>query len=1055
MIRALRAAAVFLFFVALAPFAHAAEPDLAAPLPQDPKVKIGKLENGLTYWIREHATPPGKVGLWLHVASGSVNEEDPQQGLAHFLEHMAFNGSANFAPGTLVKFFEKLGMRFGADQNAFTSFDQTTYILTLPDTKPETIDSGMMYFADVGYRLSLLPEEIDKERGVVLEEMRVRKGARQRLIEQTLPILLPGSRAANRLPIGKEDVLTNAKQDRIKSYYDKWYRPDISTLIVVGDIKAEEIEKQIAKHFGAWKKPAELAKDLDAGIKPYDTVRAAIVTDKEQARTEVSAVRIGPMRDMKTVGDYRRELVENLGNWIVNRRYDELIQKGTAPYQSAGAGISEFLNVCTYIEAEAGGQPEKWAEMTEGLLVELKRARDHGFLNQELDDAKKATVASAEQAARTEVTRDMHAFLGGMNRDISAKHTPVSAEQELELIRQLLPGITAKEVGEAFKANFSAEARLLLVTMPDKEGLPVPKEEDVLAAAKKVEAMTLEAPVEKERPKDLLAKLPAPGEVSNDQTDKDLKILSVEMRNGVKVHIRSMDFKKDQVLVRLTLPGAELLETAENRGISDAACLAFQQAATRNLSSTDIRDLMTGLNVQVGGGSGRDAVSISIAGSPKDLEKGFQLAYLLLTEGKVETSALKVWKERQLQAIEQARTSVDAQRTENWRDILYAGNPRTKMLTKEQVERITERDAQLWLQDVILKSPIEAAIVGDIAENRALDLAKQYLGSLPKRQKKAGDLDKLRKLDYPKGPVTRTVEVPTITEKAWVLMGWRAYDGTEVEKNRALFVAQQILDDHLREEIREKRSLTYSTGCSNVPGQPYKGGGFVYVAFSADPGKAAEAAKIAKEVVEHFVKVGPTDEEMTTARKQFKVDLEKQQQEPGYWLGVLCDLDYRQRKLKDEKEDVERMSTYPREEVVKVLPKVINDENFLQIIALPRKLAPGEKPPAPAAAGGNGAQQAQIAALLDGLRKALDAKQYDQVITVAETILARLDQAPPEAAAQIAPVKEKIQGLLKEAKDGKAAAGAKEEKKDEGAAKSETPKEEKKEEQAEPAAKSE
>jgi zinc protease len=323
----------------------AAEPDLNAPLPIDPSVKMGTLPNKLSYWIRAHKTPPGKVNLWLHIGSGSINEDDNQRGLAHFLEHMAFNGSANFAAGTLVKYFESLGLRFGQDQNAFTSFDQTTYKLTLPDTKPETIQKGMTCLADFGYRLLLPNEKLETERGVILEESRTRKGASQRITDKLLPLIAPGSRFSERLPIGIEDIISKAERKRFEEYYAKWYRPDNSILIVVGDIDPAAIEKSIQENFGDWKPAAEIAKDADPGLKEYTTVRAAVITDPELTSTEVGVTRIGPLLPRETIADFRRDLVESIGDWILNRRYNEMVAKGTAPFQSAAVGVSPFLNV--------------------------------------------------------------------------------------------------------------------------------------------------------------------------------------------------------------------------------------------------------------------------------------------------------------------------------------------------------------------------------------------------------------------------------------------------------------------------------------------------------------------------------------------------------------------------------------------------------------------------------------------------------------------------------------------------------------------------------------
>ncbi|MGD2174426.1 MAG: pitrilysin family protein, partial [Candidatus Brocadiaceae bacterium] len=441
----------------------AEEPDLDASLPVDPAVHMIQLPNGLECWLREHGTPPDRLGVWMHVDSGSLNEADGQRGLAHFLEHMAFNGSEHFPPGELVKYFESIGLRFGQHQNAFTGFDQTVYTLALPDTKRDTIAKGMLCMSDYAFRLSLLPEEVEKEKGVVLEEVRARKGPGQRIIEKLLPIILPGSRVAERLPIGKEEVIEGLDTQKVRAYYEERYRPDNTTVLVVGDADPAMVEELIREHFAGWEPVERPAPEADPGVSPYEAVRAAVVTDPEAAETEVSVISVRALEQLKTVGDFRRNLVDSLGAWIVNRRFLEMLQKGEAPFQEAEVEKSPFLNTCTYIDATATGKPDAWREMLQSVLTELKRARTHGFLAQELDNARKAIAANAEQNARIEPTRDARAFLRRMNSALAQDKKPMSAGQKLKLIQQLIQTVSLEEVTAAFRRNFQPDARLLLV----------------------------------------------------------------------------------------------------------------------------------------------------------------------------------------------------------------------------------------------------------------------------------------------------------------------------------------------------------------------------------------------------------------------------------------------------------------------------------------------------------------------------------------------------------------------------------------------------------------
>lgn len=925
-----------LLAVVLASAANAAE--LTAALPVDAAVKIGKLPNGMSYWIRQHKTPPAKVGMWLHISSGSINEEENQRGLAHYLEHLAFNGSTNFPPGELIKYFESIGLRFGQHQNAFTSFDQTTYILSLPDAKDETVGKGFTFLADVGHRMSLLPDEIEKERNVILEEERSRKGAQQRIIDKLLPILAPGSRFAQRMPIGKAEVIKVALKPEFSDYYTKWYHPANSTLIVVGDFPSlEGMEKLITEKFGDWKAVAAPLKDADPGIKPYDSVRAAIITDPELPNAEVSVANISPLRERVTVADFRADVVDSLGNWIVNRRYEELVEKGGAPFLNASASVSPFLNVCRYANAEASGEPQKWESMLSGLLVELKRAREFGFLEQEFEDAKKATLASAEQSSKTESTWDMHALLGRYNNSVAQKRKPMSEVQRLALLNDLLPGITLTEVSNAFKANFAAGQRLVLVTMPEKAGLKVPTEADILAVANKAEAESVAKREVKERPKNLLEAEPTPATVVSQEEDAETKILTATLSNGVKVRLRSMDFKKDEVYCSINIFGGKLAESNQTRGLGDAAGLIGSQPATAKLSSTTIREMMTGKSINVSGGAGDDSLALSVTGAPKDLEEGLRLMYLMVTQGKLEESALKNWKESTKQGIEEQKTSVESQLFMKVKQLLTGDDVRTAMLTTEQVDRVTLEQAQGWYESKLRNGPIEASIVGDMPREDMLKLALKYLGGLPKREGSDGELQTLRRIKAATAALEASVKVATITPRAVVFTGFRGPDWKDVKERRVLQIASQILTARLREEIREKRALTYSIGCMSQPARTYHGAGAFGAFFTADPDKVEEAAKITREVMEKFAAEGPSDTEMDTIRKQFKNTLETQMKEPSYWVQTLSDLDFRPTNLADVKEVQAKMLGYSKEEVQEVCKKYFAADRKLHVIALPEK----------------------------------------------------------------------------------------------------------------------
>src|SRR5713101_5308813 len=413
-------------------------------LPTDPALVTGTLPNGLSYIIRKHRNPEGRVSIWLHVSSGSLNETDATQGLAHYLEHMAFNGSANFPAGTVIPFFQSLGLAFGRDQNAFTSFDQTTYQLALPGGGRDVIDKGLLFMSDVAMRLGLDPGEIDSERQIILEEKRARSSAQQRVQDKIFERLAPESTLGRRLPIGIEPAIKSVKREEFLDYYSRWYVPSNMTVMVVGDTDPAMVANVIAQHFGGGPmvpRPVPRA----VGVRPTTKPRAIVATDPELTRSEVSITRLeAPRGPVTTVAERRRGLVEHIGTWAFSRRLSAELAAGRASYLSADASIGEWPGTMRMITLEASGRPGTWRAMLKDIGTALQRARLHGFTEREVQDARTALIADAEEAVQREATRTAREVLRQLNGDVTRGSRTMSAAQTLALFQRLLPGITSR-----------------------------------------------------------------------------------------------------------------------------------------------------------------------------------------------------------------------------------------------------------------------------------------------------------------------------------------------------------------------------------------------------------------------------------------------------------------------------------------------------------------------------------------------------------------------------------------------------------------------------------
>lgn len=919
--------------------------DLTAPLPVDPAVHLGTLPNGVHYRVRPHATPPGKITLWMRVDTGSLNEEDGQEGLAHYLEHMAFKGTEHFPAREQIAYFESIGLRFGQHQNAFTGFDQTTYTLSLPDTRPETLDKGLLYLADIASRMLLDGADIDKERGVILEENRARKGVQQRLTDKLFPDLLPGARAARRLPIGREETIARLQRDDFVAYYRTWYHPAKVTLLAVGDAPAEAVVTAITQHFAGWHAPQPAPANKESGIQPYDSIRSLVVTDPELTSASVEMLALYPHRSIQIVADVRRQLVERLGTWMLNRRMEQRIREGTAPYQTASVRQGVFLGMTAQASATADSAPTAWRETLTALFTDVQQARSYGFSARELELAKRATLAAAEQAAQTEATQDARAFISAMNRSLSVGETPRSAAHMATVARDLLPNIALEEVSQAFASNFAPERRTYVLSLPEQAGLEVPSRATVQTMVEALLAQPVAAWQAAARPTTLLEKAPAPGQIVVQTRHAPLDIAQVTFANNVRLHYRFMDFKKDQVTVALTLAGGTIRENATQRGITEVASLALSTPATARFSATDIRDLMTGKKVSVDASLGEDTVTLRVSGTPEALEDGLQLAHLLLQEARLEPATVALWKAQKLQELAAIRTRIDT-RTREAAALLTSGNDQRRgLLTPEDVNaRAADLPAaQTWLDTLLRTAPLEVAIVGDLPEARALELAATYLGSLPPRPRQDPSLEPLRKVAGFTGPLERQLDVDTITPRAQPILLWRSADWQDVRGRRLMFVASRILERRVRQAVREERGLTYSTGTYAQPSKVYPGTSALYVEFTADPEKAAEAVAVAKAEVERFAAEGPTEAEMDTVRKQLQNTLETTYKEPSFWLDVLADLDYHGTKLDDVASAIATFLAFQKEDVAAEVRKTVVPERFAVILARPKAPVGGEE----------------------------------------------------------------------------------------------------------------
>jgi zinc protease len=934
----------------------------AQPLPADPSLVTGQLDNGLKYIVRKNANPPGRVAIWLHMSSGSLNETDRQRGIAHYLEHMAFNGSEHFPPGSVVPLFQSLGMTFGRDQNAFTNMEQTTFQLSLPDTKPETLTRGMTFFSDILFRLSLTPKEIDAERQIIQEERRRGLSGRQRTSFYVTEHIAPGSLYGQRITIGTEETINGVNEKDFHDYYGKWYAASNATLIVVADADPAGIVTVIKDNFSAAPK-RERPTPQALNVKAYDHSFAIVASDPEVRSEEARIVRLEPARPpVTTVPQYRAELVARLGEMALNSRLEDKTAKGGTSYQNARVSMGNDSGALHTAEISGRAAPGKWKPALQEIALELQRARAFGFAQRELDDARKEIISGAERAVETESTTATQGIIGRINGAVATGDAIMSPQQRLDLLKQLLPSITADEIAKRFADEFDPKAVAFIAVLPTSA--EVPTEAQLLDIGTKALAVKPTPETETAHATQLMTDLPKGGKVTEGAEHAASKVWSGWLSNNTRVHYRFMDERKDEVSISIALIGGELLETAANRGITSAAQQAWTRPATRGLTSTDIREIMTGrkINVRGGGGfggggrggggrggrggaGGAGAISLSISGSPEELETGFQLAYLMLTQPRIEPASFEQFQTNLKQMLQESLNNPMALGARTAGAAPYPDNePRTTPVTVEQIDKLTIEGAQAWLDKLLKESPIEVTIVGDIPKDKALELASRYIGALPTRERVTKDAyASLRRLARPKGPriIEKTVETPT--QQAFVFSGFYGADDTNVADVRALSMAARILSTRMVTEVREEAQLVYSIGASSRAATTFPGFGVFSASAPTDPSKVDALVKKLAEMYELFAKNGPTAEELDVAKKQMANTFDEQMKQAGFWSGQINEMDFRGTSLDDVVGEPAAFQSLTAKQVQETFGKYYSGPNSIVVVVRPQGAGGPEK----------------------------------------------------------------------------------------------------------------
>lgn len=858
---------------------------LTAALPVDPQVTVGSFPNGLRYMIRVNRKPEARAELRLVVNAGSLLEDDDQLGLAHFVEHMAFNGTAHFPKGEMVKFLESTGMRFGPSINASTSFDETVYMLQVPTDKPEIFAKSFLVLEDWAHGLSFDPSEIDKERGVIIEEWRLRRGAAARMQDAQFPILLQGSRYATRNPIGTTENLQTFKYDTLKRFYRDWYRPDLMTVIVVGDVDPAAVQKLLQQHFAPL--PA-LKAPRPRPVFPVpahaDTLYA-IATDKEATSTSVVVYNKLPLRETTTVGAYRQDIVESLVSGMLNRRLGDLAQKADPPFIAGGVGRGRFVRSAEASMVQALVKDGGIERGLDAVYTEADRAARFGFVATELDRQKKDVLRRQEQLYTEREKQDSMTFAAEYIRHVTYDEPIPGIAYEYALYQRFVPEITLDEVNRVVKTWLGQGSRVVMVSAPEKPGVAVPDGPKLAAVMAGVAGNTLQPYVDTVADAALMDALPKPGRVVKETRRAAWDITEWELSNGVRVVLKPTTFKQDEILFRATSPGGTSLASDADYVAATTSSQVIAAGGIGTFSTIDLRKVLAGKVARVSPTVSALEEGLSGSASPKDLETMFQLIHLSFTQPRADATIFGILTTQMKTLLANQTASPGFAFSEALQQALYQGHFRARAMSPAVVDEMSLEKSLAFYKDRFADAgDFTFVFVGTMDLAVMKPLVEQYLASLPATGRKETWKDV--GMTPAKGVVTKTVKkgVEPQSQVAIVLSGPFVWDR---ENRVAIRAMASVLETRLRETLREELSGTYgvtvSPSYTQIPREEF----MLNIQFGCNPARAEELTKAVFKEVEAFKAGGPTEKQVADIREQLVRDFETNSKQNSYLLGQI------------------------------------------------------------------------------------------------------------------------------------------------------------------------
>lgn len=923
--------------LSISSFVHA-EINLSEPLPIDSQVKVGKLSNGLTYYIQKNGRPEKRVELRLVVKVGSVLEDDDQQGLAHFTEHMAFDGSTHFKKHELISFLESIGVKFGADLNAYTTFDETVYLLPIPTDKKENLETGFLVLEDWAQGLTMDEEAINQERNVVLEEARMGKGAGDRMSRVLLPEVLNGSKYAERLPIGKEEILKSFKPETIRRFYADWYRPDLMTVIVVGDVEPEQAERMIKAHFSQLVNPAKERSRDYVKIPMRAKSIGLVITDKEATNNELLIeYPIQEIPPETTIADYRQEMLKSLYTAMLEQRLQELTQQEAPPFLSAySASESIAPDYKTFTSVAVIGRSGVSTAIT-AVVQESERVRQFGFNAGELERAKKDMLRSVERGYKERDKSESTYFASEFIRHFLVKEPIPGIENEYSYFSELLPGLTLEEANRYANQKTPSKEKFLVAYMGSgKENEPVPKQTQLLDLVNDAENMPVSAKIEKAVAANLMASPPKAGRIVSEKQNKELDASEFLLSNGVKVICKVTDFKNDQVLISAARFGGQSLFEDKDKLNARYANSVVLSMGLNSYTPTDLTKILAGKSVGLYTSSGNYTDNIDGSSGNTDIESLFQLLYLRLTSSRKDESLFKAFVNKSQDWAKNDKANPESVFYDQVQTTVYNNHPRLALMAKpEDFTHIDlERSLSIYHDRFSSVKGLTFIIVGSFELEKIKPLIATYLASLPTHEIGSNYRDLgIRPVT---GVVKKEVRIGT-EPKSTVNLVFTGSTTYSVEENKRFHMLIDVVNIKLIEVLREKKSLIYSGGMSGSLNRVPYGNYRIDANLPCAPENVEKVIAATFAEIEKIKNVGPQQIDIDKVKQNWIKQYQIAMRTNNKWLGVFKDSILFGTDPADILTEEKIINAITPEEIKATAKKYFNTENYVQSVLYPEK----------------------------------------------------------------------------------------------------------------------